>query len=298
MTTFQCGNGQLDPAETCDDGNFEAGDGCDPRCNSECGNGNIDQNETCDDGNLSPNDGCTDACELARCGDGIIWLGNEDCDAGEDNSDDPGAACRTDCTVAECGDGIVDPGEDCDDENDVNTDACTNACTNARCGDGIIGPGEECDGDASCQPDCTSNSNVRRIDLNGVNLRVTLAESSVQSCAAACGSIGAACDQDGLTAMANYVGSSTGNYDTLVKGLLGLRFSNGPGTATMVNSDGSPNYLGVGCSSGTWNFRGFTEPISDCGNNQFRTAPDSRPTCDTSGYTDGNFSGPRICACR
>ena len=79
LTTFQCGNGQLDPAETCDDGNFEAGDGCDPRCNSECGNGNIDQNETCDDGNLSPNDGCTDACELARCGDGIIWLGNEDC---------------------------------------------------------------------------------------------------------------------------------------------------------------------------------------------------------------------------
>ena len=45
-----------------------------------------------------------------------------------------------DCTVAECGDGIVDPGEDCDDENDVNTDACTNACTNARCGDGSSAP--------------------------------------------------------------------------------------------------------------------------------------------------------------
>ena len=29
LTTFQCGNGQIDPAETCDDGNFDAGDGCD-----------------------------------------------------------------------------------------------------------------------------------------------------------------------------------------------------------------------------------------------------------------------------
>ncbi|MCA9687107.1 MAG: hypothetical protein KC457_33385, partial [Myxococcales bacterium] len=34
-----------------------------------------------------------------------------------------------------CGDGNVDPGEDCDDGNDVDGDACTNDCIAAACGD-------------------------------------------------------------------------------------------------------------------------------------------------------------------
>ena len=145
LTTFQCGNGQIDPAETCDDGNFDADDGCDPRCLLECGNGRIDGNEACDDGNLAPNDDCTDACQQARCGDGIIWLGNEQCDEGEGNSEESGATCRTNCTEARCGDGVADPGEECDDGNDINTDACTNACADAVCGDGFVQPGEVCD---------------------------------------------------------------------------------------------------------------------------------------------------------
>ncbi len=145
LTTFQCGNGEIDPAETCDDGNFDGGDGCDARCLLECGNGRQDPGEECDDGNLAANDNCTDSCLNADCGDGIIWLGNEVCDLGAANSDEPGADCRLDCTAQSCGDGIQDPGEGCDDGNDVNNDACTNACVPARCGDGIIGPGEVCD---------------------------------------------------------------------------------------------------------------------------------------------------------
>jgi len=37
-----------------------------------------------------------------------------------------------------CGDGDLDPGEECDDGNDINTDECTNACRIAICGDGIM----------------------------------------------------------------------------------------------------------------------------------------------------------------
>ena len=49
---------QIDPGETCDDGNFTAGDGCD-RCLSECGNGRLDDNEQCEDGNVVDTDACT-----------------------------------------------------------------------------------------------------------------------------------------------------------------------------------------------------------------------------------------------
>ncbi|MBK9756225.1 MAG: DUF4215 domain-containing protein [Nannocystis sp.] len=56
-----------------------------------------------------------------------------------------------------CGDGNVDPGEACDDGNDIDTDACTNACKDAVCGDGILGPGEACDdGNQIDDDDCTN----------------------------------------------------------------------------------------------------------------------------------------------
>ena len=43
------------------------------------------------------------------------------------------------CIAARCGDGVVHTGtEDCDDANDVNTDACRNDCGAARCGDGVV----------------------------------------------------------------------------------------------------------------------------------------------------------------
>ena len=166
LTTFQCGNSQLDPGETCDDGNSEPNDGCDIRCLSECGNGRQDGAEECDDGDLSNTNACTGICENARCGDGFVWFGNEDCDQGVGNSQAPDALCRVDCSLQRCGDGVVDvnAGEGCDDANGVDSDVCRNNCEVARCGDGVVQAGvEECDdGNAVDTDDCRNNCEIAR----------------------------------------------------------------------------------------------------------------------------------------
>ena len=41
---------------------------------NECGNGEIEADETCDDGNKVANDDRTDGCQIARCGDAITRL--------------------------------------------------------------------------------------------------------------------------------------------------------------------------------------------------------------------------------
>lgn len=62
-----------------------------------------------------------------------------------------------------CGDGNVDPGEDCDDANEVETDACLPGCVAASCGDAVVYDGVEvCDdgvNDGSyggCNPGCST----------------------------------------------------------------------------------------------------------------------------------------------
>ncbi|MEE2836750.1 MAG: C-type lectin domain-containing protein, partial [Myxococcota bacterium] len=51
--------------------------------------------EVCDDGNRSDNDLCTNACQVARCGDGILHTGVEQCDDGNQNNNDN---CSNTCT--------------------------------------------------------------------------------------------------------------------------------------------------------------------------------------------------------
>jgi cysteine-rich repeat protein len=54
-----------------------------------------------------------------------------------------------------CGDGLVQAPEECDDGNDVSSDACTRTCTIAKCGDGSVWKDkEECDGTFGCTADC------------------------------------------------------------------------------------------------------------------------------------------------
>lgn len=77
-----CGNGFLEGAEECDDGNTTNGDDCSSICEIEfslpvvgvCGDGTLDSGEQCDDGNSVNGDGCSAMCEdevVVDCGN---WL--------------------------------------------------------------------------------------------------------------------------------------------------------------------------------------------------------------------------------
>ncbi|EDM81393.1 putative lipoprotein [Plesiocystis pacifica SIR-1] len=141
----------------------------------ECGDGQVDGNEECDNGAENAEDAeCTPECTLATCGDGYVYTADEECDdagesatcdadctavmcgdgvvnaaAGEACDDEvESATCNADCSASTCGDGIlnVTAGEECDDANDDNTDDCVMGCLGATCGDGYLWEGNEvCD---------------------------------------------------------------------------------------------------------------------------------------------------------
>ena len=157
-TPQACGDGQLGPGELCDDGNLEDTDACTAACSfATCGDGLVHTDvEACDDGNDDDLDACTVACTFNVCGDGLVHTGIEACDDAQ-----PTATCDPDCTASDCGDGLTNAvaGELCDDGNALDTDACTTLCQPATCGDGFVQPGEACDdgglvpGDG-CDPSC------------------------------------------------------------------------------------------------------------------------------------------------
>lgn len=75
-----CGDKQVDPPETCDDGNLDDTDACVSCQNAKCGDAKVQKNvEECDDGNALNTDACV-ACKNAKCGDGQILAGVEVCD--------------------------------------------------------------------------------------------------------------------------------------------------------------------------------------------------------------------------
>jgi cysteine-rich repeat protein len=135
--------------EDCDNGvnNGTAGNACSATCQTvACGNGILDPGEQCDDGNTSNADDCLSSggnaatrCKLARCGDGLLQSVDnvEDCDNGVNNG--PGNACSTDCHAQGCGNAIVDPGEVCDDGNNLACGACSAACA-------VVAPAEAATG--------------------------------------------------------------------------------------------------------------------------------------------------------
>ncbi len=91
----------------------------------------------------------------SSCGDGVVDPG-EACDDGNDIDTDE---CLSTCVVATCGDGfILDGIETCDDGNQVDNDACSNACSLPSCGDGRLQTGEECDDGNSDDTDGCTNT--------------------------------------------------------------------------------------------------------------------------------------------
>lgn len=79
----------------------------------------------------------------------------------------PAGCSDDDSAPPACGDGILDPGEVCDDGNNIGGDGCAADClSDETCGNGILDPGEECDGENWCSPSCT-NDRVLGIDEDG-----------------------------------------------------------------------------------------------------------------------------------
>jgi cysteine-rich repeat protein len=91
---------------------------------------------------------------VPRCGDSVLDPG-ESCDDGNNVSGDRcSATCRFE---ARCGDMRVDMGEVCDDGNNASGDGCRSDClSNETCGNRIVDTarGEVCDGTPGCGTDC------------------------------------------------------------------------------------------------------------------------------------------------
>lgn len=76
----------------------------------------------------------TTVCEEPYCGDGVVDTDlGETCDPPGEPAGEPNE-CREDCTF--CGDGILDPGEECDDGNNVGGDGCSPYCEDEFGGQG------------------------------------------------------------------------------------------------------------------------------------------------------------------
>jgi cysteine-rich repeat protein len=162
----ECGNGDLETGEECDDDNLDDGDGCNSSCAIEyCGDGfdNNGDKESCDDENTVSGDGCSETCQIEYCGDGLVNNNglvlkrvifceeetrcapdtvNETCDDG--NTED-GDGCDLNCKIENCGDGVLNTNEGCDDSNIDAGDGCSPACQEEVCGNGTVDFGEQCD---------------------------------------------------------------------------------------------------------------------------------------------------------
>lgn len=63
-----------------------------------CGDGFVQPAEECDDGNDRDDDSCVQGCHFARCGDGFVYAGIEQCD---DQNEDEADGCTSTCLA--CG---------------------------------------------------------------------------------------------------------------------------------------------------------------------------------------------------
>jgi cysteine-rich repeat protein len=143
-----CGDGNLDPGESCDDGNVVDGDLCSAIC-TICGDGlvDVDAGEECDDGNLVDYDECSTACALRVCGDGVLAFIPYDINLGGDL-------------------------EECDDGNTIDGDGCSSICkaeTPEGC-DQRFDPAKDCDPGFYCTINTDATTECRDECPNGFQL--------------------------------------------------------------------------------------------------------------------------------
>ena len=165
-----CGNGALEGAELCDDGNVTSQDGCSADCSelddlpdgtgcsahrqcasgrcdtrnhrvceppNRCGNGAVEGSEACDDGDVISGDGCSATCVFevgaGPCTDGVQCVTGE-CDL---------AAVPPVCVAPPgCGNNVLEVNEGCDDGNTLPDDGCNSVC--------LIEEGSPCAGSTEC----------------------------------------------------------------------------------------------------------------------------------------------------
>ena len=102
-STGLCRMGRCAPHwEGKEDGGTTVGGGLD----ASCGNGILERGEACDDGNQVQEDACLTDCTLARCGDGVVQAGEEDCDEASER-------CSPDCQFAHDGRSIERAARSC-----------------------------------------------------------------------------------------------------------------------------------------------------------------------------------------
>ena len=115
-----CGDGDIDPGETCDLGDLLPDDGCDPNCQLYpgwacdengcwqivCGNSIVEPGEQCDDGGTTPGDGCDAACLLEgdTCADAYpLGAAHKDPNAWRWTLDADTSLMNPDYSVSSCG---------------------------------------------------------------------------------------------------------------------------------------------------------------------------------------------------
>jgi uncharacterized protein YkwD len=211
-----CGDGVLDPGETCDppsscpsacdDGvacTTDSLEGSAGSCNARCTSASI---EACAAGDGCCPSGCTNASDgdcSASCGDGTRDPG-ETCDPPSScpSSCDDGNACTSDmltggaatCNAA-CMHGAISA---CRAGDGCCPSGCTTAtdgdCT-ARCGDGRVDPGETCDPVSSCPTSCDDGNacTVDRAMGSAAMCTASCSNTAIAACTAGDGCCPAGC---------------------------------------------------------------------------------------------------------
>jgi cysteine-rich repeat protein len=137
-----CGDGVVDTAEECDDGNPFTGDGCDNDCTFTC-----TEAADCDDDQVCNG---AETCQIDHtCAPGTPASETTACDLPEGGT----GHCRAGlCVSATCGNGTTETGEECDDGNAIEGDGCESDCTftctlDIQCDDVVA-----CNGTETCDP--------------------------------------------------------------------------------------------------------------------------------------------------
>ncbi len=131
----------------CDSDETETGCPSDcPPPSPDCGNGELDGAEECDDGNTDDGDGCSAACRTHPC-----YV----CNNAEPTVCILDCSLGASCCEAVCGNGFIDEGETCDDQNVTDGDGCSSDCAEEMCFSCTGQPSQcqlDCSQDESCCP--------------------------------------------------------------------------------------------------------------------------------------------------